>query len=282
MLFIDGLGIAPENTETNPINESVCPHITAAIKEHSNPIDAALGIPGKPQSATGQTALLTGINAPQIISRHVEGFPGPTLRRIICEHNIYEQLKQQGLSSTFANGYLSRTIEQVENMRIKSVTTVAALSAFGDVRKADMLEKHQAVSHDLIRDTLYKRGYKGENISEKQAAQDLMNIVEKHSFTLFEYFLTDRAGHSTDMKTARNALQRLDKFLAEILTMADQTDLTVILTSDHGNIEDLSTRSHTDNPVPFMVCGPASDTLLPKVKSLTDVTPAIIEYLKHS
>jgi bisphosphoglycerate-independent phosphoglycerate mutase (AlkP superfamily) len=279
MIFVDGLGLAPANDETNPVNQSVCPALTSALQNHAIPIDAALGVQGIPQSATGQTALLTGINAPQAIGRHVEGFPGPSLRKIICKHSIFEQLQQKDLPSTFANGYLARTTEQVHNMRIKSVTTVAALAAFGDVRRADMLEKHQAVSHDIIRDTLHTRGYSGEQISEKQAAQDLITIAEQHAFTLFEYFLTDRAGHTMNMEKSAAALSRLDSFMAELLKLSEKSKVSIILTSDHGNIEDLSTRSHTLNPVPFLVCGPASG-LKEKVKSLTDITPAIVEMLE--
>ncbi len=280
MIFVDGLGLAPPNPATNPINNTICPNLATALRNHAKPIDAILGVPGTPQSATGQTSLLTGINAQKEIGRHVEGFPGPTLRKIIRKHNIFEQLKQKGLPSTFANGYLSQTIEHIQNMRIKSVTTVATLSAFGDVRRGHLLEKHHSVSHDLIRDTLASRGYTGPNITPEQAAQDLMTIAEKHSFTLFEYFLTDRAGHTTNIKKAKHALQRLDLFIAKLLKLTKDREITLILTSDHGNIEDLSTRTHTTNPVPFLVYGSQSTELKNSVEDLTHITPALKKMLK--
>jgi bisphosphoglycerate-independent phosphoglycerate mutase (AlkP superfamily) len=53
----------------------------------------------------------------------------------------------------------------------------------------------------------------------------------------------------------------------------------VILTSDHGNIEDLSTRSHTLNPVPTIVWGASSQQVANRISSLADITPAILELL---
>ena len=50
------------------------------------------------------------------------------------------------------------------------------------------------------------------------------------------------------------------------------------MTSDHGNIEDASTRAHTLNPVPLLVRGPLAEELAP-VGSILDVTPKLVELL---
>jgi bisphosphoglycerate-independent phosphoglycerate mutase (AlkP superfamily) len=52
-----------------------------------------------------------------------------------------------------------------------------------------------------------------------------------------------------------------------------------VLTSDHGNIEDLSTRSHTLNSVATLAFGPARERIAARVRSLTDITPAIVDIL---
>jgi bisphosphoglycerate-independent phosphoglycerate mutase (AlkP superfamily) len=54
---------------------------------------------------------------------------------------------------------------------------------------------------------------------------------------------------------------------------------TVILTSDHGNIEDLSVRNHTLNDVPTFVWGAARNKLSKPIVNLADITPAIMEIL---
>ncbi len=198
---------------------------------------------------------------------------------MIRKHSIFELLKQHGLTSTFANGYLARTVEEAEKARIKSVTTVASLSAFGKVRTRDLLEQRLAVSHDITRASLFSRGYGGELLTPEQGAADLVTIAIDHDFTLFEFFETDRVGHAGDFNRAKRVLQTLDRFIDAVLTEAASLELLVVLTSDHGNIEDLSVRSHTRNPVPFMVVGPGEDELRARVDNLTDITPALVEYL---
>ena len=52
---------------------------------------------------------------------------------------------------------------------------------------------------------------------------------------------------------------------------------TLVLTSDHGNLEDYPLHGHSRNPVPLIAWGRHGDFLRGKIKSLSDVTPAIIE-----
>jgi len=56
-------------------------------------------------------------------------------------------------------------------------------------------------------------------------------------------------------------------------------DTLVLLTSDHGNLEDLSTRSHTRNPVPLMAWGPGAENVLAGAEAITDVVPTILRTL---
>ena len=46
------------------------------------------------------------------------------------------------------------------------------------------------------------------------------------------------------------------------------------LTSDHGNLEDCSTRSHTRNLVPSFIWGPASESPSGLIEAITGATPA--------
>jgi bisphosphoglycerate-independent phosphoglycerate mutase (AlkP superfamily) len=51
----------------------------------------------------------------------------------------------------------------------------------------------------------------------------------------------------------------------------------ILVTSDHGNMEDLSTRKHTDADVPALVIGDkeARAKFTRDMKDLTDIAPAI-------
>ena len=51
------------------------------------------------------------------------------------------------------------------------------------------------------------------------------------------------------------------------------------MTSDHGNIENMSAPGQSRNPVPFIAFGPKEKEIRESVKSLVDVTPAILKFI---
>lgn len=277
-VFIDGVGYAPAS-ESNPVNEQVCPVLFNLMQKEGIAVDACLGVPGLPQSATGQATLYTGVNAAQHMGRHKEGFPGPTLCRLLQEDNIFKALKRKGLRSCFADAYFCDAPEELEGRRFKSVTTVMSLTCPEVLRfQSDMLSG-QAVLHDLSRQAIVSKGYDGPLVTPEESADHLLDIALSNDFTLFEYFLTDLAGHSQSREQAERVLRSLDAFLGRLVPAAREADLLFLLTSDHGNIEDLSTRGHTFNPVPLVVFGPHADEVRAGVRSLTDVMPRLMRVL---
>ena len=80
------------------------------------------------------------------------------------------------------------------------------------------------------------------------------------------------------MEEALGLLQSLDAVLGGLAqAWGDRTDL-IVLTADHGNLEDISRRGHTRNPVPGLLIGPL-DLRRSFAAGLTDLTsfaPAIL------
>ena len=152
-LFIDGVGMRPAATD-NPVNPEVCPVLCRLVAEHSKPIDACLGVEGLPQSATGQATMFTGVNCSAAMGKHCEGFPGPALREIIEENNLFLQLKKRGRKICFADAYLVDSAEELAARRFKSVTTVMALTAPETIMTVDDLLEDRAVMQDLTRETI--------------------------------------------------------------------------------------------------------------------------------
>jgi hypothetical protein len=279
MVFVDGLGVGKDDPSVNPVVAGSCPVLAGLIRRNSVAIDAALGVAGLPQSATGQTALLTGVNAAAAMGRHIEGFPGPRLRELVAQENLFRKLAEAGRSAAFANAYYTTDVDAIRKARRLSVTTVAATSAFGWLRGPDALARNEAVYQDLTRALLCARGYTGPVIRPAEAANHLAAIAQTHDFTLFEYFQTDRAGHSGDRTAAAKVLADLDAFLEALLPLVRRRRMTFVLTSDHGNIEDMGSTRHTGNPIPFVAVGPGARRLNRRVRSLVDVCPAILELL---
>ena len=57
------------------------------------------------------------------------------------------------------------------------------------------------------------------------------------------------------MQAAYNLLITFDQVLGGLLDNWNDQEGMILITSDHGNMEDLSTRRHTANPVPALLVG---------------------------
>jgi 2,3-bisphosphoglycerate-independent phosphoglycerate mutase len=286
LFFIDGLGIGSRGP-FNPLDGlddaeplAIFPGETPKMIHEGIvvPTDACLGIEGRPQSASGQTTILTGINAPARLGYHKQGFPNAAMLEIIRDHSIFLQLSRAGISPiTFANTYPQRFFD--ERPRWVSATTAAVEAAGLRFRTVPDLKAGRAIYQDFTNAILIERGEDVSPRTPEEAAAVLASIAGENRFTLYEYFITDRVGHAQDMQGAKTVLINLARLIRGVLKGIDLRRTSVILTSDHGNIEDLSSRNHTLNPVPTIVWGANKDSIANRIKSLADITPAIVETL---
>jgi 2,3-bisphosphoglycerate-independent phosphoglycerate mutase len=289
LFFIDGLGIG-RRIDANPFhNLSDATPLAVFQNERAQsfldgivvPTDPTLGVDGRPQSASGQTTILTGINAPLTLGYHKQGFPNQALLEIIREHSIFRRLKEAHVEPiTFANAYTSRFFET--RPRWVSATTAAVEAAGLSFRTVDDLKNDNAVYQDFTNRLLIERGELVQERGAEEASAVLARIAAQHRFTLYEYFITDKVGHSQDMPAAKSVLTVLAEFIRRLLMNLDLKRTTVILTSDHGNIEDLSSRNHTLHKVPTIVWGRNREMTASRIKNLADITPAIVDLLTET
>ena len=274
-LFIDGVGLRAPAAD-NPLNKEVCPTLYQLIARHSKPVDARLGVEGLPQSATGQATMFTGVNCAASMGRHCEGFPPAALRKLVEADNLFLQLKRRGKSVRFADAYLVDSVDELARRRFKSVTTVMALTMPETIAVASDLADGKAVMQDLTRETIQEAYPDIPVITPRLAAEHLFRLARRYDFTLYEFFQTDVSGHSMDYQRACAVLRVYDAFLASLVRYTEAAGMTLVITSDHGNIESTAERSHTMNPVPFIVYGPKERFIRQRVESLCDVTPSLL------
>lgn len=276
-ILIDGVGI-PSARLTESIY-SKCPNILDFLSRHCIPIDAALDVSGPPQSATGQTAIFTGCNAPRKKGAHLSGFPDRELREIIRQNNFYLSVLQKGKRCIFSNAYV-RYAEQNLPVTLQSVTTVAAKSALPRLLTKDDLINGKAVYHDPTRAYLREHGLPDiPVITEEQAADDLISIMRGHDLTVFEYFLTDHAAHRGTEVEMRKTLASLDRLLGQLMKTINTDHELLLWSSDHGNIEEPATRTHSRNQVPLCAYGKKASYVLENAGAITDIAPIIISLL---
>lgn len=119
-------------------------------------------------------------------------------------------------------------------------------------------------------------------LGPSQAGIILARLAQELDFAMFEYWLSDYAGHGQNMEQACMLLETFDQVLGGLLNTWDDAHGLILITSDHGNLEDLSTRHHTRNPVPALIIGNPEDRQLftENLHDLTGISPAILRYLK--
>ena len=288
LFFIDGLGIGPKDKKYNPctddrirffnyFSDDSFPKI---IQKNGllKPIDANLGVSGLPQSATGQTALYTGINAAKILSRHLSGFPNQKLREILAENSIFSVLTRNGKTAAFINAYRPLFFEKGPEalIRFLSVTSIMNWKAGLPFFTLEDLRQKRSIYHDFTNRELIRKGFSVPEFSPAEAAKILAGQSRSFDFCLYEFFKTDRAGHAGNFDDAVKLLLTVENFLETLLNEINLSETLLILTSDHGNIEDLSVKMHTTNPVPLMCWGKNSELFFEKINSILDITPAIL------
>ncbi len=290
-LFVDGLGVGPAVAE-NPFMRLRLPFIEERLggrfcqeiipfhrqDEAFFLVDARLGVDGLPQSATGQTTIFTGQNAAACMGRHVSGFPLARLRRLLEAGNLYTWLQEWGKRCSFANAFTPEFFQLRTTRRgWVSCSTRAAWAADLPLRTLEDLTANRAVFHDLTRFWYHQRqtGIQVPIITPQEAAQHLIALAESYDFVFHEFFLTDVAGHARDPEMLAFFMRQYDQFL-QALDEARPKDVTLFLTSDHGNCEDMSVKSHTLNPVPAWIIGPGAARVQRQIQNLTDVAPCVL------
>lgn len=286
-MFFDGIGIGENNPEKNPFARYRSKFFRAfsdggSLKADYDgivvPTDASLNVPGLPQSATGQTAIFTGVNAPEIMQAHINGFPTPSLRRILLSESIFLKLRKLGKRATFANAY-SRHYFEIRKEKL-SATTYAVLASDVPFRWYDKeLQEGKAVPADLTGEFLRRFYPDIKIITPEESGKIIAGLLGEYDFVMYEFPFTDEAGHNQDFELALKYIDRIERFLDSLLSNIELEKHLVILTSDHGNLEDLSIRTHTLNKVPTIVWGRGKEKVVERIKTLLDITPTIIDYL---
>jgi 2,3-bisphosphoglycerate-independent phosphoglycerate mutase len=297
LVFLDGVGIGADEPG-NPFASARLPGFERLLggrrplREHLDgggvirgerallvAADATLGVAGTPQSGTGQTALLTGRNAAELYGRHFGPWVPTTLRELLGRENLLSRAVAAGRRAAFANAYpLASVRADPRIFRRPAGPVVAARAAGCLVRDLPELAAGEAVASSITNEQ-WRHHVGGDlpQVSPEEAARRLARIAAGADVTLFAHYDTDHVGHRGEPGAAEQAVEKVDAFLGA-LADALPPDVLLVVSSDHGNLEDPSP-AHTLNPVPVLAVGPGRHEVAARVRDLTGVVPAVLDLL---
>ena len=293
-IFLDGIGLGENNPETNPFARAKMPNLNKlldgrSLLKDSAPfhgaratllgVDPAVGVSGLPQSATGQAILLTGINIPAELGYHYGPKPNPEVAAYLKEATLFSRFTKEGKKAALLNAYPPRYFQGIDSgKRLYSSIPLGVINAGLPLFRHDDLFARRALSADFTGEGWRTMlGFSDAPVMDAaHAGRMLGTLAKEYDFSLFEYWASDYAGHKQQMDNAVNLMETFDGVLGGLTETWDDNGL-ILVTSDHGNMDDLSTRRHTGADVPALVIGnkAARDEFTRGMKSLTDIAPAI-------
>ena len=298
IFFMDGVGLGDDDPEVNPFVTAHLPNLTELLGEkwylNGNgritterasfiPTDANLDMPNRPQSATGQATILTGRNVSQLIGEHYGPKPNQAVRDVVAEGTLFSEVVAAEGAAALLTPYPQGYFDGINSgKRLYSSVPLAATNAGLALMTADDLRNGRAISpgftgqawHDYL-------GYDDIPVmSLAESGQRIAQLARTYTFSFFEHWPSDRAGHRGPLENARAHLEMIDTAIGGLLSTWDDQQGLLIITSDHGNIEVKNHRKHSRNPVPTILMGPNHKQLAAQIHSLTDIAPIIRKHLQ--
>lgn len=299
IFFIDGVGLGGSDPAINPFVTAKLPVLTQLFgddwylasgdrrsTERASlvPTDACLGVGGRPQSATGQAAILTGRNVSAAIGEHYGPKPNQPVRDELSKGSLFSEAVESGGTAALLSPYPQGYFDAINSgKRLYSSVPQAAVNAGLKLFGQDELMAGNAVSPGFTGDvwrTMLK--YPDAPLyTLPEAGKKIASLAADYHFSFFEHWPSDRLGHRGPLEEAVAHLEMLDAVYGGLLEEWDDENGLLIITSDHGNIEDKTHRNHTKNPVATIIVGQGHEELAAGINDLTDIARAVRTFLAN-
>lgn len=291
-VFIDGIGIGKKDSENNPFTKfgkdffSVLGGKTSFLPPGVLiPTDAHMGLYSSvPQSGTGQAALFTGHNTVSLMHRHMAGFPPYSLRPYLKKDSLISKFLLHDFKAGVINTYTRKYMDILAKPRSERFMSASTLMQTGSGQRLLTMEDHlneKSLFMDITNWFLRKElGYDISEIRPVEAGRRLVKIARDYSIVIFEYFFPDKYGHEGHDYDVSFIVDHLEGFLTGIWEEIDPEKELVVISSDHGNFEDLSIPVHTHNPIPTILYGAGDKNAESSIREIYDV-PRYIYALKN-
>jgi hypothetical protein len=216
------------------------------------------------------------------------------------EKNLLSRLAKQGVNAHYLNAYpaheelFTSVHVRIEPdgrfwfsptfpdrfKRMVSVTSCMLLASGQNPCGEADIRAGRSLYQDYSNRQLISQGLKLPEYSPVQAGEIIAAAATNCDFILYEYFQTDIYAHRRSYAECIDLIRDLDILVGSLISQLDPRSDTLVLTSDHGNLEEFHTRGHSRNPVPFLAWGKDGEFLRARIKSLSDVTPVLLQIFR--
>ena len=292
-VFLDGIGIGDNDPNVNPFCTANTPTLTTLTNgkrwvkgigkqrtDHSLfiPTDPRMGVAGRPQSGTGHATIITGKNIPQMVGEHYGPKPNAATREIVSQGSIYTDLLAHGKTAAMLTAYPPHLLKDIARGKtLPSALQQAAMNAGLNLRDADDLRAGNALSADWTGIGWHKH-LKIDDVpllSLEEGGKKMVELSRQFDFALHSHTFTDYVGHRGTLEQGVTMLENFDTVMAGALAEWNHDEGLIIITSDHGNMEQIGSRNHTENDVPTLVIGSQSHAFDTDFSTLADLVPTM-------
>jgi len=225
------------------------------------------------------------------VDREVGNFP-----RVNFEHlpfiilTLYHE-KFKDLPVAFAPTKINHTLAEVISQVNLRQLHVSESEKFAHITFFFNGGNHQAFAGETDIRIASPKGIPFEQIPELHLEQ-VVNELEHGIKQGFDFIVTNFAngdviGHTQNPEAKIKCAEFIDEYLGQLVNAAVIEDYVVLVTADHGNLEEMYNPdgtpnvSHTSNPVPFvLISADSEETIELSSGNLSDIAPTILSILE--
>jgi 2,3-bisphosphoglycerate-independent phosphoglycerate mutase len=118
-------------------------------------------------------------------------------------------------------------------------------------------------------------------LTPREAAEVLLKLAERHDFIFYKYQLADLVSHTGRVDLAREVFDEIETFAEALLRGIDSRETVVIVTSDHGHLEQVAfSHGHPKSKVPTWYFGRDAEAHAARMRRPENIFHVVAEHTR--
>jgi hypothetical protein len=113
----------------------------------------------------------------------------------------------------------------------------------------------------------------------REAAEILFELSQRHDFTFYKYQMADLVSHTGRVDLARDVFDEIESFVEVILRAMDPRETVLIVTSDHGHLEQVAfSHGHPKSRVPTWYFGENAESQADRMRRPEGIFQVVADF----